>query len=630
MKLDFNESTLQSFKSLFAGNATYRISVYQRYYSWEKKQVQDFWNDFKQLCSSLDYEIQYSQNELQEKCKENNHFLGTIITTELKDNEYQILDGQQRLTTIFLLSILLVNKYDEISKYQPNMFEIAPSFKKDIAYFNNEKRLTLKGEDDLNLQKILESSNPFLKINSQFNDSNNFYKAYKLLERKLNRLNLQESLYIFKNMEIILQESFCFFRLNLKNTSLAEWSVLSLFRDINTKGKPISFFDELRISLIEKLSTINFSGSSSIELMNNIDTNIAKINELMYSIQEIISLIKSPKIDEKIIINYFCKYMQIAIDKKYNSSNKLALMTEVTPQEFLEKFIKNSEFKQQEEVILFVDEIVGNLLNLVNSLYQVLIDQDKLFYLINYLKLEIPTLFLLVFLEMNGLVDDEFLKLLELVDLKIFKVKNFEHNNETPNKSPKVDIYTLISKINENKENLNTLNQIKLKLTSMLKEEQGEFEYHIQNDRLYTDNNISKRGIKFVLWCFYSQDNSKNQLFSNDFKEYFKNLEIEHFLPKAPRPTSGVKKMYSEREEQYKSFVDGIENLGLLTARSNRKLGDTDPMKKIEDYQKSKLIGMKKMVDFFNTYDRKKIITKLQEMHRQEILNFIEKRFPKI
>ena len=70
------------------GNVMYRVPPYQREYSWQKAQWEDLFEDLIEADGA--------------------HFLGTIITLDqttdaLESNILQVIDGQQRLTTLTLL-----------------------------------------------------------------------------------------------------------------------------------------------------------------------------------------------------------------------------------------------------------------------------------------------------------------------------------------------------------------------------------------------------------------------------------------------------------------------------------------------------------------------------------------------
>ena len=71
-------------KSIFNLNLKYIIPLYQRSYAWKVEQVLQLIEDI----NKIEYNTKY--------------YIGTLITHK-KDKEFEIIDGQQRLTTIFLL-----------------------------------------------------------------------------------------------------------------------------------------------------------------------------------------------------------------------------------------------------------------------------------------------------------------------------------------------------------------------------------------------------------------------------------------------------------------------------------------------------------------------------------------------
>ena len=65
------------------------IPSYQRNYCWEDKQIKSLWNSLKEIPSDSEYH------------------LGTIILQKTNNEEYAIIDGQQRLVTLSLISKVL-------------------------------------------------------------------------------------------------------------------------------------------------------------------------------------------------------------------------------------------------------------------------------------------------------------------------------------------------------------------------------------------------------------------------------------------------------------------------------------------------------------------------------------------
>ena len=89
------------------GKKTFNIPVYQRNYDWKEEQCRKLFEDIQNIVKS-DYEIE--------------HFLGTVVfvssKSEMNFNEYVLIDGQQRITSIMLLLKVLHEKVtDENDTY---------------------------------------------------------------------------------------------------------------------------------------------------------------------------------------------------------------------------------------------------------------------------------------------------------------------------------------------------------------------------------------------------------------------------------------------------------------------------------------------------------------------------------
>lgn len=89
--------------TMFDNKRQYQIPVYQRNYDWKKDNCLELFNDVINA-----YE------------KERTHFLGTVVQVQ-QDEEgglkhYIIVDGQQRMTSIYLLLKALYDKGDDLDK----------------------------------------------------------------------------------------------------------------------------------------------------------------------------------------------------------------------------------------------------------------------------------------------------------------------------------------------------------------------------------------------------------------------------------------------------------------------------------------------------------------------------------
>ena len=91
---------------IIEGTKQYVVPLFQRSYSWEKKEWDVLWNDLVELC---------------EMDNPRTHFIGSIVTMPTISvpegvTKYLLIDGQQRLTTIFILLALLRDKAGQSSR----------------------------------------------------------------------------------------------------------------------------------------------------------------------------------------------------------------------------------------------------------------------------------------------------------------------------------------------------------------------------------------------------------------------------------------------------------------------------------------------------------------------------------
>ena len=117
-------------KKIFSEEFWFIVPQYQRPYVWQEENIQE-------LIDDLYYAFENKQNS--------EYFLGALVlkrTTEKEFREYEILDGQQRLTTIFLLLIAIYHKSDE---FKINRI-------RDMVY---ERYLIDKYMDDANKIKLI-------------------------------------------------------------------------------------------------------------------------------------------------------------------------------------------------------------------------------------------------------------------------------------------------------------------------------------------------------------------------------------------------------------------------------------------------------------------------------------------
>lgn len=81
------------FQQLLDGKIQYRVPLFQRTYSWEEEDWQRLWDDLLDI-----YDLSQPRS----------HFIGAVVTLPIPDSpekcsKFMLIDGQQRLTTLFVL-----------------------------------------------------------------------------------------------------------------------------------------------------------------------------------------------------------------------------------------------------------------------------------------------------------------------------------------------------------------------------------------------------------------------------------------------------------------------------------------------------------------------------------------------
>lgn len=93
MKIGFSQPNVLS---LFSVPYEYRVPVYQRPYAWGDRHIDDLWQDVQTSDAS-------------------GHFLGPMVLFDSKeDGVREVIDGQQRLTTLQIIVALIRDKYWEL------------------------------------------------------------------------------------------------------------------------------------------------------------------------------------------------------------------------------------------------------------------------------------------------------------------------------------------------------------------------------------------------------------------------------------------------------------------------------------------------------------------------------------
>lgn len=236
----------QSLASLLGGLG-YQLVIppYQRPYAWGREQVDDLWDD---VTSSLG----------------TGHFMGSIVLNSADEQKPQVIDGQQRLTTLLLLVSLIQEKYrafDAHNKAEPlyQLLFADPFSEGDVRYrlrtgdanWSVFRDYVLRRHDDPLRKNWDESSKEPRAVRSR---NQSLFDNAALLSDKLDRwLEGHEADDAVKRLEQLQQTLIQKLEFVVVSVGSAPDAFL-LFETLNDRGLQLSQGDLLKNHLLSRIA----------------------------------------------------------------------------------------------------------------------------------------------------------------------------------------------------------------------------------------------------------------------------------------------------------------------------------------------------------------------------------------
>ena len=87
----------KTFAEVMSNGKSYAVPAFQRDYTWEEEQLDELWQD---ICH-----VKESKNQ---------HFMGYLVLQTADSKFFQIIDGQQRITTVTLIIVAALARFNEL------------------------------------------------------------------------------------------------------------------------------------------------------------------------------------------------------------------------------------------------------------------------------------------------------------------------------------------------------------------------------------------------------------------------------------------------------------------------------------------------------------------------------------
>lgn len=240
------EVNKQSVKQLLEGGKDHPFVIpeYQRPYAWEDDQIDTLFNDLWDFTTSPEGGSDGT----------NTYFLGCIVSYENEQGEQEIIDGQQRITSLFLLLRAIYSnlKYSGGSSKKAENFikQIEPAiwrtdkYTGEVDYSNIllQSRV-LNNEGNAILRNILQTGEADPKATDNYSKNyRQFQKLYAQASQE-NPLMIYDFIYVVLNKAILLP-------ISADNQDTA----LTIFSTLNDRGLPLSDADIFKAKIYNHLS----------------------------------------------------------------------------------------------------------------------------------------------------------------------------------------------------------------------------------------------------------------------------------------------------------------------------------------------------------------------------------------
>ncbi|GAA7904117.1 DUF262 domain-containing protein [Helicobacter pylori] len=547
----------------------YSIPNYQRDYAWKDKNFRDLWEDLEEA-------IEYNK-------KGQGHFIGTMVVAKNEDNKkwYDIIDGQQRTTTIFMLLHVLANEQNEKDKQETRKY----------LYQKGELKLEVAPQNQSFFKALLEAAEKgnisHCEKDADTEGKQNLFEVLKAILDKVSKLNKEEA---NERLETLLE--MVLMRFEESDPGRA----IRTFQSVNDRGVPLLLLDKLKSLLIYYSNTF-CDGKRGLDQF--INDHFGEIFKIFAKIKKSDHISSVGGFDEGDIFRYHAgsqRFDGIEFLGHYRTS------TEDTYEKLKDelKDIKKSTLES------FIQSYVSDLKNFYQAFLDLLSEIDTnpttlKAMLINRIN---PLFFnSLIRLKIDNELDDETLKLFAKTDIVFFKAT----------KDMKATAYNLIDEyLEKGKEGL------KSKMIAQCRN-------HIESASWNLVNNASNSS------CFHYIFFEKNchEMGLVDLKKLIPGKQFsqqkEHIIPinlLEQRSNNKIRDLGFENKEDLRAYIDTYGNLISLEKSLNLKASDKDLYGKDEIYKNSAIAFNR----HFNVkgFNKKALIKRNDEMQEWLINTFFK------
>ena len=526
-RINLLDTRTTNFGDLIGNGKIYQVPLFQRDYSWSEEHWEDLWQDILAL----------------EESPESSHYMGALVlqNSATSDKHFTIIDGQQRLVTLSIIAIAVIEKIRQLveqeqdpSANQERQEILRRTYLSDrdprSLRYSSKLRLN-ENNDDFYQSNLINLRKP-LNIRAIAQSNQLLWQAYQYffnsLEKIKENLNNGEKLANFL-IETIAQR-LLFIQINVED----ELNAYTVFESLNARGIELSSTDLLKNYLFSL-----FQGPDDLR-------------EAQRQWRRIINTVQMNKFPE--FLRYYLSLTQSRVRR-----------------DRLFKLVRRSVKDGQQAFHLLdgLENYSSLFIALSNSHDEFWRDTPENKPYIREIELfRVKQAYPILFAAYEKFSPEDFTRLLKLVCVVSFRYTVVSHLN--PNELEA--LYNKIA-ISVNSEEIKKPRQVFDRLRSV----------YVPDDKFAQDFSllsISTKGQKkkLVRYILYKLEKDACQLDVNE-----DSFSIEHILPESP--TDAWRQKFTEAQLEEMPYRLG--NLTPLEPSLNRQIGNKGYPKKQDIYQNS-------------------------------------------
>ncbi|MGN8509264.1 DUF262 domain-containing protein [Helicobacter pylori] len=583
-KIESNDSHL---RGILKDELYYQIPIYQRPYQWTEENCEKLLDD---LFSSYEY------------YKESDYFCGSLVLIAIGTDSatnattYDVVDGQQRLSTFILLAKVLATLYNnEVSNNKTSK----DFLEKSLGDTDGEKRkrltfntIGLNAKDDFQgaldfFDDLDASKGKNSKSNDPSKGKNNYLKNAICLKDYLEKKEIENINDFIK----WLYFKVVFIKTTCPNISMA----LRIFSVLNARGLPLHAIDIFKVELLKKLANKK-DQEEFVSRWNALRQKCSKNESKFPKRKEN----KREKNAAEILFSWYLTYLNPVTSGK-NMEERLA-----------------DQFERLNKPPL---EYLKGIENFYNAYGEMLEMQDRHAHLLSYLASDFWRVILCTSILHHYSPQD-------IEALKELLVKFYYQNWVAEQTEPKKQTNCNIIKALKEKQSVENIASIVKEYLNGNKITQ-HFKEKLKDDHLYEKHKKASKNswlkpILILVEYFMSDDPRPKRIEKNDF-------HVEHILPQKPDLSSQWMKDFSEEERGL--YTHSLANLTLLGGTKNAQASNLDFKDKKKIYmgeenrlrktKTSKVMTCYKMtIDIAHHYTE--WMPKSLEKRKEELIGIIE------